>query len=130
SRPHCGNKITAVFSLAEITVFYALLIDVISFFNFYPRVNNRNKADMLVFHFLYKRRKVFKITVHGEIFVRVHIVDIHIDHIQRKVAAAVALRDFFEILPGFIAPAALSEAEREFWRNIASADDVTELFYN
>ena len=130
SRPYGGCKITAVPALAEIAVFHTFLIYIISLFDFYSCVNNRDKADMTVFHFLYKRGKVFKIFIYCEIFIGIHIVDIHIDHIQRKMTSAVPFRDFFKVLPGLIAPAALAEAKCEFRRNIAPSDDVTELFYD
>ena len=65
-----------------------------------------------------------------EILKILHIVDVHVDHIQRDLVFTITVRYFAEILLRLVTPTALSEAEGVFRRNVASADDLPELLYN
>ena len=130
TRPNCRHKVSAVLSLTEIAVFYAFLIYIVAFLDLHPCVNDRYKADMLLLHPLYKIRKIFKFTADSKILAGIHIVDIHIDHVQRQVIFPVALRHPLKVFRGLIAPAALPETKSKFWRNIALPDYPAELLYN
>ena len=130
SRPDCRHKVASVLSLAEVAVFYPFFVDIVSVLDLYACVDDRNEADMLVFHFLDKCRKIFETIVYGKVFVGIHVIDIHIDHIQRNMVLAVALCDLFKIFFCLVAPAALAVAECEFRRDIAVADHAAELFYD
>ncbi len=69
SRPYSCNKITSVFSLAEIVVFDTFLVNLISRLNLDTGINDRNQTNTLVIHFLYKFRKIREIFfTHCEIF--------------------------------------------------------------
>ena len=130
SRPHCSHEVAAVFSLAKVAVFNPFFVDVVSVLNLYTCVNDRDQADMAVFHFPDKCREIFEIIIYGKVLVRIHVINIHIDHIQRNVILTVALCDFFKIFLCLVAPAALAESECEFRRDIAVSDHAAELFYD
>ena len=69
SRPYSCNKITSVFSLAEIVVFDTFLVNLISRLNLHTGINDRNQANILVIHFLHKFWKIREIFfIHCEIF--------------------------------------------------------------
>jgi len=61
SRPYSSHKITAVLSLAEITVFNTLLINIVSRLYLDTGINDRNQTDILILQFLHKLRKILKI---------------------------------------------------------------------
>ena len=130
SRPDCRHEVASVFPLAEPTVFHPFFVDVVSVLDLYACVDDRDEADMLVFHFPDKCRKIFELIIQGKVFVGIHVINVHIDHIQRNVILAVALCDLFKIFLCLVAPAALTVAECEFRRDIAVADHAAELFYD
>ena len=61
SRPYSSHKITAVLSLAEVTVFDTLLINVVSRLYFDTGIDDRDQTDILILQFLYKLREILKI---------------------------------------------------------------------
>src|SRR5699024_7139327 len=128
--PHCGDKITAVFPLAEIPVLDAFLIDIIPVLDFDSGVNDRDEADMAVLHLTDKFRETGKLLTKCKILIRIHVIDIHIDHVQGDVVFAVSPRYLSEIFFRPVSPAALTEAKSKLRRDIAPADDVPELFYD
>ena len=130
TRPYCRYEVASVFPLAEVAVLYTFFVYIIAVLDFYACVDNRNKTDMLIFHLLYESGEIPEIIIYGKILVGIHIIDIHIDHIQRNVILTVALGNLFKIFFCLISPAALAEAEGEFRRDIAVADNLTELLYD
>ena len=85
---------------------------------------------MLVFHFPDKCREIIKFIIYSEVFVGIHIIDVHIDHIQRNVILAVALRDLFKSSFVLYPQRLWAEAKRKFRRDIAVPDHAAELFYD
>ena len=128
--PHSGDKIASVFSLAEITAPHAFFVDRISFLDLYARVNDRDETDMLLFHLADKIREILKFTAQRKILIRIHIIDIHVNHIKGNMVFPMTCRYPAEVFFCFILPAALSEAKCEFRRDIAPADHAAELLYN
>ena len=127
-RPYCGGKIAAVLPLAEISAGLSLFINGISVLNFYTGVDNRDKMDLAGFHVLYKSLKVRKVLgIYCKVFVIFHVVNVHIDHIQGNVAAAVSFHYVFKIFFCFISPAALTKAKGKFWRYITAPYDFAKL---
>ena len=131
SRPDGCHEIASVLSLAEIAVLHAFLVNIIAIFYLDTCVDDGYKADMLILHLLYKSGKIIaEFFIQCKVLVRIHIIDIHVDHIQWNVILTVSRCDFPEIFLCLIPPAALPEAECKFRRDIAPADDMAELFYN
>ena len=85
ARPDGSDEIASVGSLTEIVVFHAFFVYVIPVLDLDTCVDNRDQTDMIVLHLLNKAREIIKLTAYGEVFIRVHIVDVHIDHIKRDV---------------------------------------------
>ena len=131
TRPYCCRKITAVLTFTEIIVFHAFLIHRIALFHLDSGINDRYKANSLLFHPLHKIRKIRKLLfIEREVLIILHIVNVHINHIQWNLIFAITLRYILKILSCLIAPAALTQSKRKFRRNIASSDQLTELFYD
>ena len=131
SRPHCCNKITAIFSFTEEVVFYTFLIYLVVFFHLDAGINDRDQAKLLVFHFLYKFREIRKVFfIDCEVFKVLHIINIHVDHVDRDMILAISFCHCTEVFFCCITPAALSKTESELRRNVAAADHTTELFYD
>ena len=61
SRPYSCHKVTAILSLAEITIFNPFLINIVSRLHFDASINNGDQTDILIFQFLYKLRKILEI---------------------------------------------------------------------
>ena len=130
-RPNRRHEVAAVLTLAEVAVLHALLVHVVAVLNLDARVDDGDEPKVFVLHFLYKFREIREIFfIQCEILKILHIVDIHVDHIQRDVIFPIAVRDLSEILLGLVAPPALSETKGEFRRDVASADDLPELLYD
>ena len=126
--PHCRHEIASVRALAEIAVLHTFFIYVIAVLNLDARVDDRDEPDVFVLHLLHKIRKISaEAFPQGEVLVGIHIVNIHIDHIQRDMVFSVSCCDPAEILLRLVSPPALSKAERKLRRDVAAADDTAEL---
>ena len=130
SGPDSGYKITSVLSLTEIILLDAFLVHIISLFDFYACINDRNKPDMILLQVLYVLREITELLIYRKIFIVIHIVNIHINHIYRNMIFPVFFCHRNKILRRFISPAALPEAKREFRCNIASANHLPKLLCN
>ena len=131
SRPYSCNEITVVFSFTEIIVFYTFFVDLIAFFHLDPGINDWDQTNLLVFHFLYKFRKIRKIfLIDCEVFKVLHIVNIHVDHVDRDMILTISFCHRTEVFFCCITPAALPKTKSELWRNVAAADHMAELFYD
>ena len=131
ARPYFRDKIASVFSFAEITLFLSLFINVIPVFHLHSCVDNGNKMYLPGFHFIHKGFEVREFfLIHRKIHIVVHVVDIHIEHVHGNVIVPVFLYHIPEIIRSFVTPAALSETESEFRRDIAYADDLPELLHD
>ena len=109
TRPYYCRKITAVLTFTEIIVFYAFLIHRVALFHLDSGINDRYKANPLLFHPLYKIRKIRKLLfIEREVLIILHIVNVHINHIQWNLIFAITLRYILKIFSCLIAPAALS----------------------
>ena len=84
---------------------------------------------MTAFHFPHKFRKIIKVFAQSKIFIGIHVIDIHIDHIQRDMILAIAFCHFSEVFFCLVSPAALTETKSEFRRDIAPAGQMAELLY-
>ncbi len=130
-RPYGNGKFTPVLFFAEIAVFHAFLINRIALFHLHARINDGYKPDIPCLHLPHKRpeiREIFRIPC--KILVVFHIVNVHINHVQRDMVFAVAICNRPEILRRTVAPPALPVAESKFRRNITPSDEFTELFNN
>ena len=130
SGPDSGYEITSILSLTEIILLDPFLVYIISFFDFYACINDRNKPDMILLQILYILRKITELLIYRKIFIVIHIVNIHINHIDRNMIFPVFFCHRDKILRRFISPAALPESKREFRRNIASANHLPKLLCN
>ena len=131
SRPHGCNEITSVLSLAEIVVSDAFLVNIVSRFDLDSGIDDWNQTKTLVLHFLYKFRKIREVFfAQCEILKRLHIINIHVDHIDRDVILAISFCNSAEIFLCGVTPAALSETKSKLWRDVAAPDHMTELFYD
>ena len=131
SRPYSCNKITSVFSFTEVVIFYTFLVNLVAFFHLDTGINDRDQAKLLVFHFLYKFREIRKVFfIDCEVFKVLHIINIHVDHVNRDMILAISFCHCTEVFFCCITPAALSKTESELRRNVAAADHTTELFYD
>ena len=61
SRPYSSHKITAILSLAEVTVFDTFLINIVSRLYLDTGIDDRDQTDILILQFLYKLREILKI---------------------------------------------------------------------
>ena len=130
SRPDSGYKITSILSLTEIILLDSFLVYIISFFDFYTCINDWNKPDMILLQVLYILRKITELIIYRKIFIVIHIVNIHINHIYRNMIFPVFFCHRNKILRRFISPAALPESKRKFRCNIASANHLPKLLCN
>ena len=131
SRPYSCNKITSVFSLAEIVVFDTFLVNLISRLNLDTGINDRDQANILVIHFLHEFRKIREILfTHCEIFECLHVINIHVNHVDWDMILPMSFCDSTEIFFRRIPPAALSETKSKLRWDIAASDYMTELFYD
>ena len=86
------------------------------------------QPDALLFHLGYKAGKIGEILrVDGEVLVVVHVVDVHVHHVQGNVGLAVFGHHLFKVGLGLVAVAALAKAKGKFGRDVAAADDGPEL---
>ena len=127
SRPYRRNKITSICSLAEVVICHSLLIHIVAFLYLYTGIDDRDKADIILFQILHILRKIAKVVIYGEILVAVHIINIHVDHIDRDVVLSVFSRHHLKVLWCLVSPAALSKSKCELWRDITSSDHLPEL---
>jgi len=131
SRPYSRNEITAVFSLAEVVVFYTFLINLVAFFHLDTCINDRDQAKFLVFHFLYKFREIREVfLIDCEVLKILHVVNIHVDHVDRDMILTISFCHRTEIFFCCITPAALSKTKGKLWRNVTASDHMAELFYD
>ena len=128
TRPYCAHKIAAFCIFAEVVFLHALFINAVAVLDLDTGINDGNQMDALCLHIgsqsLQIRETLF---IHGEVLVALHVVDVQIDAVQGNAGSLVLCSDFPDICLIFITPAALSVAECPERRNIASADDPTEL---
>ena len=131
SRPYSRNEITTVFSFAEVIVFYTFFVNFVAFFHLDTSINDRDQAKFLVFHFLYKFREIREVfLINCKVLKILHVVNIHVDHVDRDMILAISFCHCTEVFFCCITPAALSKTESELRRNVAAADHTTELFYD
>ncbi len=127
-RPYRRRKITAIFPFTKISSPHSLVIDRIPLFYFHPGVNDRDQADPPLLHFCDKCRKIRKFfLIHRKILIILHIINVHIDQIQRDAVRAVSIRYIPEVFFRFVSPSALPEPKGKFRRDITPADDLPEL---
>ena len=130
-RPHSRYEVASVFTPAEVAVLDAFLVHIVAFLHLDARVDDGNQPDILIFHFLNKFRKVREIFfVQCKILEILHIVDIHVDHVQRNIIFPISLHYMAEIILRLITPSALAKTKSISRRDIASADDLPELLYD
>ena len=88
-RPDGSLKIGSVGPLAEVALFLALVADRIACFLLDAGVDDGHQRTLL-FHLGYKAGKIGEILrVDGEVLVVVHVVDVHVHHVQGNVGLAV-----------------------------------------
>ena len=127
-RPDGSLKIGSVGPLAEVALFLALVADRIACFLLDAGVDDGHQPDALLFHLGYKAGKIGEfLRVDGEVLVVVHVVDVHVHHVQGNVGLAVFGHHFFKVGLGLVAVAALAKAKGKFGRDVAAADDGPEL---
>ena len=68
--------------------------------------------------------------IQSKVLIGIHIIDVHVDHIQRDVILTIAGCHLAKILLGGISPSALSETKCKFRGNIAASDHMAKLLYN
>ena len=130
-RPHPGYKGSAVLIRAEVAVFHALLVHIISLFDFDACVNDGNKADALRFHLGGKIRKMREaLRIHRKVFVALHIINVQNHGVQRHLIGAVISHHLADLVFVHIAPAALGVAKSPFGRNITAPHQLAELVHD
>ncbi len=130
-RPHAAYKLLTVLLLAEISTLHALVIDRISLLNLYPGVDNGNQMDVLGLHLLHKPGEIGELAlVHRKILKPLHVVNIHVHTVKRHPGVPVFLHHLADIFFVFIAPPALAISKSPLGRDIASADNLSELPYH
>ena len=128
TRPHHRLKVGAVGPLAEVTLGLALVANGVALFLLDPGVDDGHQPDPLLFHLGHKAGKVGEfLGVHREILEVVHVVDVHVHHVQGNMGLAVFGDHFLKVGPGLVAVAALAEAKGKLGRDVAVADDGPEL---
>ena len=131
SRPYGCHEIASVLPLAEVSFFHTFLVNIVAAFHFYTGINNGDQTKLLVFHLFYKIREIREILrIQSKVLIGIHIINVHVDHIQRDVILTIAGCHLAKILLGAISPSALPKAKCKLRRNIAASDHMTELLYN
>ena len=98
SRPYGAYKRRAVFFFAEISLLHAFLIDGISLLHLYSGIDDRNQMDALFFQIIYQSRKIREsFPGNGKVFVAFHIVDVHVNGVQREPVLCVGFGHFPEV---------------------------------
>ncbi len=131
--PYGADKIgRMVFQLAEIVVLLSFFIHTIAILHFDARIDDRHKMHFMFFHPVNKFLKIrFELLfVQGKVLVVLHVVNVHVQKIERNAVAFERFHHSLEVLLRFVSPAALSVAERELRRHIALSDRMTELAGN
>ena len=127
SRPYRRNEITSICSLAEVVICHALLIHIVTFLNLYSGIDDRDQAYIILFQILHILRKIAKVVIYGEILIAVHVIYIHVDHIDRDVVLSVFSRHRLKVLRCLVSPAALSKSKCKLWRDITPSDHLPKL---
>ena len=127
SRPYRRNEITSICSLAEVVICHALLIHIVTFLDLYTGIYDRDQAYIILFQILHILRKIAKIVIYGEILIAIHVIYIHVDHIDRDVVLSIFSRHRLKVLRCLVSPAALSKSKCKLWRDITPSDHLPEL---
>ena len=131
ARPYSSFEVGAILAAAEVAFFTALFVNVITLFDFHTGIDDRNEMDLFFFHILYKSLEIREtFFIYGEVLVILHVVNIHVNHIERHMVFAVFFHYRAEIILCFVAPAALTVTESKLRSNVAASDNATELFYD
>ena len=127
-RPHGGREQAAVGVAAEIPLFDAFLVHGVAVLHLDAGVDDGHQVDVLALHLGHKRREIGEVfAVDRKVLVVLHVVDVHVQHVQRHMGVAVFFCYRAEIFWRLVAPAALAVTEREFGRDVAAPDDAAEL---
>ena len=127
SRPYRRNEITSICSLTEVVICHALLIHIVAFLYLYSGIDDRDQAYIILFQILHILRKIAKVVIYGEILIAIHIIYIHVDHIDRDVVLSIFSRHRLKVLRCLVSPAALSKSKCKLWRDITPSDHLPEL---
>ena len=131
ARPYSSFEVGSILTAAEVAFFTAFFVNVITLFDFHTGIDDRNEMDLFFFHILYKSLEIREtFFIYGEVLVILHVVNIHVNHIERHMVFAVFFYYRAEIILCFVAPAALTVAESKLRSNVAASDDAAELFYD
>ena len=131
ARPYSSFEVGTILTAAEVAFFTALFVNVITLFDFHTGIDDRNEMDLFFFHILYKALEIREtFFIYGEVLVILHVVNIHVNHIERHMVFAVFFHYRAEIILCFVAPAALTVTESKLRSNVAASDNATELLYD
>ena len=130
-RPYSSQKVFAVFFFNKVSLLYAFVIYVIPLFDLDAGINDRHKMNTPSLHLLYELRKLGKrALVNCKVLVPLHVIDIHIDHIERNSGFLIFIRNFSDFVRSHVTPSALTKAKGPLRRYIAASDNSPELRYN
>ena len=131
ARPHADDKVLAVLILAEVAFLMSLVIDAVALFALDGGVDDRDQVDVALLHLLDKALEIREpFAIDSEVLEPLHIVDVEVDHVDRDARLFVLVRDGGDVLAVDIAPAALTVAEAPDRRDVALADQRTELAHD
>ena len=126
--PDCRHKGSSVGLFAEVSLFQPLSASGVVGVNAHAGIDDGHQPDALRFQVCGELCKVWKtFLVYGEIGIVLHILDVHTDHVQRQVVLLVLACNFPYVLLSLVAPAALCQTECPPGRDVAAADEGTEL---
>ena len=131
SRPHTGYKGGAILIRAEVAVFHALLVHIISLFDLDSCIDDGDKMDALRFHLggkVCKTREALRI--HRKVLVTLHVINIQNHSVQRHMIGTVICHHLADLVLVHVAPAALGVAKSPFGRNITAPHQLAELVHN
>ena len=84
--PYSSFEVGAILTATEVAFFTALFVNVITLFDFHTGIDDRNEMDLFFFHILYKSLEIREtFFIYGEVLVILHVVNIHVNHIERHI---------------------------------------------
>ena len=129
--PYGCYQIFSVFFFTIVSLFLALFINIVAFFDLYTGIHIGNKTDAFRLHFLDEFREIGEsFGINGKHLEILHIIYIHIDHIKRDSQFFVTRCNFSDVIRSLISPSALPVSESPHGRDITLAYQFSERTNN
>ena len=129
--PYRPDEILTLCVLAEVIVSHSFLVYIVACFDLHTCVNDGYQPDALCPHILYQLSQIREtLRIYSEILIPLHVVNVQVNAVKWNAGSLILLRHLPHVLLILITPAALTVAKCPEGRNVASADELSELLDN